>query len=120
MNFAKHAERVGASIARSDSLAATMSQYWIDQIQQTPNIQIWTHASVAELHGDKRLEEISILCSDTNKIERVPGSALFIFIGALPRTDWLEGLLERDDRGFIDWTGLDTKWQATEGMGARP
>ena len=105
MNFAKYAERV-VLLVRSDSLAATMSQYLIDQIQQTRNIQIWTHASVAQLHGDKRLEEISILCSDTNKVERVPGSSMFIFIGALPRTDWLEGLVERDDRGFI-LTGPD-------------
>jgi thioredoxin reductase (NADPH) len=105
MNFAKYAERV-VLLVRGDGLAATMSQYLIDQIQLTPNIQIWTHASVAELHGDKRLEEISILCSDTNKVERVSGSSMFIFIGALPRTDWLAGLVERDDRGFI-LTGPD-------------
>jgi len=105
MNFAKHAEKV-VVLVRSDGLAATMSQYLIDQIQQTPNIQIWTHASVAEVHGDKRLEEVSVLCSDTDKIERVPASSIFIFIGALPRTDWLAGLVERDERGFI-LTGPD-------------
>jgi len=91
---------------RGEGLAATMSQYLIDQIQQTKNIQVWTHASVAEVHGDKRLEEISVLCSDTNKIERVPASSMFIFIGALPRTDWIGGLVERDERGFI-LTGPD-------------
>ena len=83
-----------------------MSQYLIDQIQRTLNIQIWSHASVVEVHGDRRLEEISVLCSDTNKVERVPPSSMFIFIGALPRTDWLAGLVERDDRGFI-LTGPD-------------
>src|SRR6201993_2167676 len=88
MNFAKYAERV-VILVRGDGLAATMSQYLIDQIQRTPNIQIWTHASVAEVHGEKRLEEISILCSDTNKVERVTANSMFIFIGALPRTDWL-------------------------------
>ena len=105
MNFAKFAEKV-VVLVRGDGLAATMSRYLIDQIEQTPNIQIWPHASVAEVHGDKRLEEISVLCSDTDKIERVPASSMFIFIGALPRTEWLAGLVERDDRGFI-LTGPD-------------
>jgi len=105
MNFSKYADRV-VMLVRGDSLSSTMSQYLIDQIKQTPNIQLWTHASVAEVHGDTHLEEISVLCSDTNKIERVPTSAMFIFIGALPRTDWLDGITERDDRGFI-LTGPD-------------
>jgi len=105
MNFSKYAERV-IIIVRGSSLASTMSQYLIDQIQGTPNIQLWAHANVAEVHGDSHLEEVSILCSDTNKVERVPASAMFIFIGALPQTDWLAGIIERDDRGFIR-TGPD-------------
>ena len=105
MNFAKYAGRV-VMLVRGTSLASTMSQYLIDQIEKTPNIQLWAHASVAEVHGESHLEEISILCSDTNKIERVPASAMFIFIGALPRTDWLTDLVERDERGFV-LTGPD-------------
>jgi thioredoxin reductase (NADPH) len=105
MNFAKYADRV-VILVRGESLASTMSQYLIDQIKETPNIQLWTHASVAEVHGDTHLEEISVLCSDTNKTERVPASAMFIFIGALPRTDWLGNVVERDDRGFL-LTGPD-------------
>ena len=100
MNFSKYAERV-VILVRGDSLSSSMSQYLIDQIKQTPNIQLWTHASVAEVHGDTHLEEVSVLCSDTNKVERVPASSMFIFIGALPRTDWLGDTIERDDRGFI-------------------
>jgi thioredoxin reductase (NADPH) len=105
MNFAKYAEKV-VLLVRGDGLASTMSQYLIDQIQQTPNIQVWTHASVAEVHGDTRLEEISVLCTDTKQVDRVPANAMFIFIGALPQTDWLGGLVERDERGFI-LTGPD-------------
>jgi thioredoxin reductase (NADPH) len=108
MNFSKYAARV-VILVRGDSLASTMSQYLIDQIQSTSNIQIWTHATVAEVHGDTHLEEISVLCSDTDKTERVPANAMFIFIGALPRTDWLGNVVERDDRGFI-LTGPDLLW----------
>ena len=105
MNFAKFAERV-IILVRGDSLSSTMSQYLIDQIKETPKIQLWTHASVAEVHGQTHLEEISVLCSDTGTIERVPASAMFIFIGALPRTDWLASVVERDERGFL-LTGPD-------------
>jgi thioredoxin reductase (NADPH) len=115
MNFSRYAERV-VILVRGSSLASTMSQYLIDQIQQTPNIQLWTHASVAEVHGDTHLEEISVLCSDTAKTERVPANAMFIFIGALPRTDWLGDLVERDDRGFI-LTGPDLIWNGKRPKG---
>src|SRR4029077_11621733 len=92
-NFATCEER-GVILVRGESLSSTMSQYLIDQIQETPNIQLWTHARVSEVHGETHLEEISVLCSDTNKIERVPASAMFVFIGALPRTDWLANVVE--------------------------
>ena len=105
MNFARYAERV-VILVRGASLSTTMSQYLIEQVQATPNIQIWSHASVKEVHGDGHLEEISVLCSDSNKVERVPASAMFIFIGALPRTEWLSGIVERDERGFLR-TGPD-------------
>src|SRR5579871_3995396 len=115
MNFARYAERV-VMLVRGDSLSRTMSQYLIDQIQRMPNIQLWTHARVAEVHGDKHLEEISVFCLDTNKIERVPASAMFIFIGAMPRTDWLADVVERDDHGFI-LTGPDLLWDGVRPKG---
>jgi len=105
MNFAKYAEKA-VIVVRGSSLSSTMSQYLIDQIKEVRNIQLWANASVAEAHGATHLEEISFLCSDTNRIERVPATAMFIFIGALPRTDWLAGVVERDERGFI-LTGPD-------------
>ena len=115
MNFARYADRV-VILVRGSSLAATTSQYLIDQIQQTPNIQLWKHASVAEAHGETHLEEISVLCSDTGKTERVQASAMFIFIGALPQTNWLGDVVERDDRGFI-LTGPDLIWESKRPKG---
>ena len=100
INFAGYAEKV-VMIIRRESLTATMSQYLIDQINKTPNIELWPQAQIAEVHGDQHLEEISIYCSPTKKTDRVPAKSLFIFIGALPRTDWLGDLVQRDARGFI-------------------
>jgi thioredoxin reductase (NADPH) len=100
MNFANYAKHV-VMLVRGSSLASTMSQYLIDQIKEMPNIQVWANASLVEAHGDTHLEEISVMCSDTNQVERVSASSMFIFIGALPRTDWLGDLIERDERGFL-------------------
>lgn len=105
MNFAKYARSV-VMLVRGNSLAATMSQYLIDQIKQTPNIQVQFRSKVEEVHGETRLEAISIHCGDSGQIDRVPTSTLFIFIGAMPRTEWLAGVVERDERGFI-LTGPD-------------
>lgn len=115
MNFAKYAKRV-VILVRGESLSATMSQYLIEQIERTPNIELWKHASVSEAHGETHLEELSVLCSDTNTIERVPANSMFIFIGALPRTDWLKDLIQRDDRGFI-LTGPDLLWEGQRPKG---
>ena len=105
MYFSKYARRV-VMLVRGASLSATMSQYLIDQIKQTPNIEVQTRARVVEVHGDERLEAISIHCGDTDQTDRVAASSLFVFIGAEPNTDWLAGVVERDERGFI-LTGTD-------------
>jgi thioredoxin reductase (NADPH) len=105
MHISKYARQV-VMLIRGDSVSATMSQYLIDQIKQTPNIQVETRTQVVEVHGDERLESISILCGDTGRTENAPANSLFVFIGAAPNTDWLAGLIERDDRGFI-LTGND-------------
>jgi thioredoxin reductase (NADPH) len=105
VHFSGYARRV-VMLVRGDSLAATMSRYLIDRIEQTPNIEVQTGASVVEVCGGVRLEEIAIKCHATGAVDRMKASSLFIFIGAEPRTNWLEGVVERDDRGFI-LTGAD-------------
>jgi thioredoxin reductase (NADPH) len=105
MHFSKYARQV-VMLVRGASLSATMSQYLIDQIKQTQNIQVETRARVVEVHGEARLEAISIYCGDSGRSENVPANSLFVFIGAEPNTDWLAGVVERDERGFI-LTGND-------------
>ncbi len=105
MYFSKYASQV-TMLVRGDSLTKSMSQYLIDQIEATPNIDVRVHTSVIEAKGDNNLEALVIENSRTGEIETVSTNALFIFIGAVPHTDWLEGLIERDDRGFV-LTGQD-------------
>jgi thioredoxin reductase (NADPH) len=105
MFFSKYARRV-VMLVRGPSLTATMSQYLIDQIQKTESIQVEYRSRVTEVHGDDRLRTISIACDVSGDTQTVPASSLFIFIGAQPRTAWLDGVIERDSRGFI-LTGPD-------------
>jgi len=105
MYFSKYARQV-VMLVRGPSLSATMSQYLIDQIKKTPNIKVETHCQVVEVHGDTHLEAVSIHCSETGDTSKVPTNLLSIFIGAEPNTDWLSGVVERDERGFI-LTGAD-------------
>jgi len=105
MYFSNYARSV-VMLVRGDSLSTYMSQYLIDQIKKTPNIHVETHSQVVEAHGDTHLEAISILCSSSGETTTVPTNMLSIFIGAEPNTDWLSGVVERDERGFI-LTGPD-------------
>jgi thioredoxin reductase (NADPH) len=105
LNFSRYARHV-VMLIRGESLAASMSKYLIDEIEATENISVENHSSVVEVHGAERLESITIECSRTGTRSTVPASSLFIFIGAEPRTDWLDGTICRDNRGFI-LTGTD-------------
>lgn len=105
MFFSKYARRV-VMLVRGPSLAATMSQYLIDQIQKKENIRVECRTHVTAVEGDDRLRSISIACDATGETHTVPASALFIFIGAEPCTGWLDGVVERDPRGFV-LTGPD-------------
>ena len=100
MYFSKYARKV-TMLVRGDSLTKSMSQYLIDQISAQDNITVQVHSSVVEAKGENSLEAITIANTLTGEKETHPATSLFIFIGALPRTDWLDGVVERDKQGFI-------------------
>ena len=105
MFFARYARKV-TMVVRGSSLEAGMSQYLVDQIGNTANIEVLLRTEVLEVIGDSRLEKITISNLDSGKSETLPAAAMFIFIGAVPPTDLVSGLVERDRAGFII-TGSD-------------
>ena len=100
MYFSRYARRV-VMLVRGASLKASMSQYLIDQIKQTENIRVEYNSSVVEARGEEHLEAISVHCTESGETNTYPANSLFILIGAMPHTDWLEGVIERDEHGFI-------------------
>jgi thioredoxin reductase (NADPH) len=100
MNFSRYARNV-IMLVRGGSLGATMSQYLIDDIARTPNIRVQYGMQVVAVHGEDKLEALSISCGRTGSVETLPATCLFVFIGAEPRTEWLDGFVERDNHGFI-------------------
>jgi thioredoxin reductase (NADPH) len=100
MNFARYAKNV-IMLVRGENLGATMSQYLINDIAQTPNIRVEYRMEVVAVHGEDKLEAISISCGSTGTVDVVPATGLFVFIGAEPRTEWLHDFVERDTRGFV-------------------
>ncbi len=121
MNFAKYAERV-VILVRGDSLASTMSQYLIDQIKEMPNIQLWTHASVAEAHGDTPPgRNFGAVFGHQQDSSACRPASMFIFIGALPRTDWLSATGgARRTRLYSDRPGSYAGRTTSQGLDAGP
>ena len=113
LNFAKYAERV-VLLVRGGDLASGMSQYLVDRITATPNVEVLLHTEVAAAGGYGRLETLTLADRKSGTKKEVPASWLFVFIGAAPRTDWLGEQLARDARGFV-LTGQDVLASADEG-----
>ncbi|MEU0195086.1 FAD-dependent oxidoreductase [Streptomyces afghaniensis] len=88
-------------LVRGESLTASMSHYLIQQIEESPNIRVRARTVVGEAHGDGRLERLTLRDVDTGETEQVDAQWVFVFIGAAPLTDWLDGTVLRDERGFI-------------------
>ena len=100
MYFSKFARQV-TMLVRGNSLSDTMSQYLEDQIAATKNIEVRLNSSVIAVEGSDRCETITIQDNKTCSTETVPASALLIYAGAVPRTDWLAGVVERDAQGYV-------------------
>jgi thioredoxin reductase (NADPH) len=99
VHFSGYARRV-TMLVRAGSLGKSMSHYLVDQIAALPNVEVRTGASVVAADGDGRLRTITVRDADGHdSVEEV--DACFVFIGASPRTDWLDGVVARDGRGFI-------------------
>jgi thioredoxin reductase (NADPH) len=103
MHFARYARRV-TILCRGSDIGATMSRYLIEQIGDMDNISVLTRTRVSGVAGAERLETITISCGDEERT--MPAGALFVFIGAEPRTDWLGNAVARDEHGFV-LTGPD-------------
>ena len=100
LHLAEYAAKV-TILVRGDSLADSMSAYLIDELEVTANIKIRVRTTVEDGRGQHRLEGLVVKDQATGQVETLRAAALFVLIGAAPRTDWLDGTLERDDRGYI-------------------
>ncbi|MEO0333900.1 MAG: FAD-dependent oxidoreductase, partial [Bacteroidota bacterium] len=98
--LASHAQKVYIVIRR-ESLVSSMSRYLIDRIERTDNITVLSHTEVVGLDGERFLEEVIIQNNQAKEQKQLPIKALFTFIGAEPRTQWLQDVIALDDQGFI-------------------
>ncbi|HEU0248162.1 MAG TPA: FAD-dependent oxidoreductase [Gaiellaceae bacterium] len=103
VHLSRYARRV-TLLVRGQTLSSSMSQYLLDEIDAKENIDVRLETEVVDADGDGRLETLTLRGPDDVTIE--PADALFVLIGAHPRTDWLPAEIERDEHGFV-LTGPD-------------
>jgi thioredoxin reductase (NADPH) len=108
---AVHLAAAGASVTlvvRGGALAASMSEYLVRQLEQTPSIHCRLRTQVTAVHGSCRLEGLTLRDDNRGTVEDVAADALYVMIGAVPHTDWLEGTVARDEQGYLV-TGPDLR-----------
>ena len=103
--FSRHADTVTV-LVRGPGLEASMSSYLIKQLDAIDNVHVRTGTEVAEASGDGHLERLVLSDRASGEKQEVEAGSMFVFIGAAPRTDWLDGVVVRDERGFVP-TGPD-------------
>jgi thioredoxin reductase (NADPH) len=105
VSFSRYARTV-TMLVRENALSESMSRYLVNQIESIENINVRFRTTVVEAQGDQRLEAITVFDAGRGEKETLPTNALFIFIGALPHTEWVAKVVDTDDHGFI-LTGPD-------------
>ncbi len=105
MYFKDYADEI-VMILRGDSLGAKMSHYLVNRIESAENIEVRLHTEIRACQGSDRLEALELYDKNTGAIELLPTGYMFVFLGATPRTGWLDGNVACDARGFI-LTGTD-------------
>ena len=103
--FSRYARKV-TLLCRGESLGKSMSRYLTDRIAATPNIEVATRAEVTGVAGTGRLERVGLRDAATGEERALDAAAMFIFIGAKPRTEMVAGLVALDEKGYV-LTGLD-------------
>jgi thioredoxin reductase (NADPH) len=96
------------------SLETTMSKYLVDRIRKLTNVELLTKTSVAEVKGEERVDAVVLEAVETKERREMATDALFIWIGAKPRTEWLKGVVARDKQGFLI-TGRDLRREQLKG-----
>jgi thioredoxin reductase (NADPH) len=95
-----------------------MSSYLVDRVKGTPNIEVLLNSEVKAMHGDGYLSSVEIVNNKTGEVRTIQTPAVFSFIGAVPRTDWLPREIERDEKGFIlTGTALGPACDRADGRG---
>lgn len=100
MFFSRYARKV-TMVVRASTLTKGMSQYLMDQIQATENIEVRLRSVVVAVSGENQLEALTLQDINTKETETLPTAAMFIFIGALPHSDLVADVIERNRSGFI-------------------